>query len=51
MKEEYFVPIETKEPNTEIWIADNLCYHCISRHNWFTIFMAKILLGWKIIKK
>jgi hypothetical protein len=50
MTEEFATFKKDPEPDTEIWIAENMCYRCIGKHNWFNILMARLLLGWKIKK-
>lgn len=37
-----------KEPNTEIWIAENLVWSVVAKYNWFQKLMARIFFGWKV---
>jgi len=46
--EKDYTLLRIEEPNTEIWIASNICINCIVKYNWFQKLMAKFLLGWKI---
>lgn len=52
-KEEDFSIFADKQPNpnTEIWIAENVCIDCNAKYNWWTKFWVKLLLGWKIKSK
>jgi len=50
MSEYSFKSENPPDPDTEIWIAENLCYRCIGKYTWWNKLFAKLLLGWKIKK-
>lgn len=40
-------------PNTEIWIADDVCINCRAKFRWWNKFFLKLVFGWRVkeIKK
>jgi len=40
--------IDVPKPNTEIWIADNICINCHAKYRWWHRLFVRLFLGWKV---
>lgn len=47
-KNEGFVMHPPPPPNCEIWIADNIVFHCRKRFQWWQRLMIRLFFGWKV---